>query len=609
MKKNKLTNCFVYIILILIVSFIIEEGYVIIKNFYISKKDNNIINVSDIANGKNILKGDNNQYIEKLEIYYKAENDVDFKVIYTKKNGKKEYEIIERFDNEINKQVINIKSNVNSLKIISDNLSDANIYKLSINNHVMFNIYVYFYLVVVFILCYLLYYMYKFGIEEKFLNRYFMIVALLSGSVFIILQPSTTYYSWDDQIHFKNTFELFGGNFNYSIGEFSMIDGRPVGLRSVGTIEERIIQNDYLNKKEFSNYTTSSSRFITYSKYFYIIPAIGYNLGKILNLPFSICFRLGKFMILLSYVLIMGYAIKICKTSKKLLCVVGLIPTNIFLASQYSYDPIVTSGLTLAFVILLNLFIDKNEKVDFRKLLIFIISILVASFVKAVYIPFLLLIFLVPKDRFLNSKLKWYTCAMCIILFLLVLYTFVAPTVVNPSVVGDTRGGDTSIAGQLFLILHHPLNYSIILFKSIIINSFDYLIGVSSLINYSYLGYLSGNLFYLYFILIMFIALTENSNKQINGKYKIGIVIVSFVIIVLIWTALYLSFTPVGYDGIFGVQARYYLPFVFPLLICLNNNKIKSSINDKYTNLFVFGVPSFVLMCSIYEVILLHFCL
>lgn len=45
--------------------------------------------------------------------------------------------------------------------------------------------------------------------------------------------------------------------------------------------------------------------------------------------------------------------------------------------------------------------------------------------------------------------------------------------------------------------------------------------------------------------------------------------------VVLIWTALYLSFTEVGYTAIVGVQARYYLPFIFMIYLCLQNDKIE----------------------------------
>ena len=86
-------------------------------------------------------------------------------------------------------------------------------------------------------------------------------------------------------------------------------------------------------------------------------------------------------MILLSYALIMGYAIKISKIGKRLLCVIGLIPTSMFLASEYSYDPAVMSGITLAMVILINWFLDKKEKITFKTMFIFIASILYASFV------------------------------------------------------------------------------------------------------------------------------------------------------------------------------------------------------------------------------------
>ena len=222
--------------------------------------------------------------------------------------------------------------------------------------------------------------MIKNGCNQKNIHRYFFVVGLIVGLVFIILQPSTTYYSWDDHIHFSNVYELHGGNVNWNIGEFSMVDASPIGRGTIYSYE------DYLNQKKFLNhstrivYNTSVGRMITYSKLVYIPASIGYYVSKLLGFPFSVCFRIGKVMILLSYLLIMSYAVKISKIGKKILVVLGLIPSSMFLATQYSYDPAVISGSVLASVILVNWFVDKKSMVDFKTMLLFLFALLYASF-------------------------------------------------------------------------------------------------------------------------------------------------------------------------------------------------------------------------------------
>ncbi|MBR3161660.1 MAG: DUF2142 domain-containing protein [Bacilli bacterium] len=614
MTKKRITKIFISLCIIALISFLLEFGHSTIKRIYIKNKYNtNTTNISDykhITSEKNILNKP--VYIEKLELYYSTSKDVEFQIIYTTNNEykkTKDFTVNERFDNEINKQVINIKKEIKSLKLSGKDLNKVRIKQIKINNNINFNYYIYGYIYCILLLVYIIVNIYQKELNKKNIHKYFMIITFIIGSLFIFLQPASTFYSWDDQIHFTSTYELIGTKFKWKIGEFSMIDDSPIGLRSIGAIEEQEIQKNYLNQNKYSKFYSKGARFMTYSKYYYLIPAFGFNFGRLIGLPFTICFKMGKIMILLSYVLIMGYAIKISKLSKRLLCVIGLIPTNVFLASQYSYDPAVMSGLTLASVILFNWFIDKNEKVNFRSLLIFIISLLYASFVKAIYVPFLLLFLLVPKDRFMNNKAHQTIKILSLVLLILVMYTFVAPTITNSSIVGDTRGGDTSIAGQIAVILNNPLGYTTILYHAAVGHLFDYLIGASSLINYSYLGHLQGNIFYLYFMVIMFFTFTEKDSKQLDFKYRFPVIIISIGIIILIWTALYLSFTPVGSTEINGVQPRYFLPLIFPILSCFKSSKVNNYFSERICNVIVFAVPVLVILISIYKLVLIRFCL
>ena len=609
MKKNSFWKALLFCFAI---SLIIEGGYVFIKNIYLKAHD--IYGSKElkynIEDNSIILNDDG--YIEKLFVDYEVIDDVDFEVNYISSDyygNDKEYIIEERFDNEINRQVINVKKKVKNFRIVSEELNKVKIVKLISYNKVRFNYYVLGYIFCALLLIVVLYNIFKYGISKDDIYKYFMFFAFIIGLLFIFLQPSSTYYSWDDQIHFTNTYEMFKTVSRWKVGEFSMVDVSPVGLRSIGGIEEHEIQNEYLNSNNYSEFTSTSSRFITYSRVFYILPSIGFNVARIIGLPFSICFKAGKVMILLCYVLIMGYAIKISKIGKRLLSVVGLIPTSMFLASQYSYDSAVISGVTLAMVMLINWFVDKKEKVTFNSMLIFILAILYASFVKGIYIPIILLFLMIPKDRFSNVKVSRSVKILSVILMLLVMYTFVMPTVGNSAVAGDVRGGDTSVSAQIAMILSHPLGYFKVLYNCMIGNFIDFLVGVNLIINYAYLGVIRGNLFYLYFIVLLFVAFTDMYFYKLDKKYKISILVICLGVSVLIWTALYVSYTPVGALDIAGVQPRYFLPLTFPMLLLLHSDKIKHNFSDKVYDTIVFAIPVFVLMVSLYKFFLISFCL
>ena len=317
----------------------------------------------------------NNSYVDKLKITYVAERDVNFTLNYQDEDyygNLEDNTINDVFDNEVSESVNNFRSKVSKVEILCDSNSSIEIDSIIIENELDLNVFRIFFITITLVLGYILYKFYKKEGNIDNIHRYFVLVGLLLGITIIILQPSTTYYSWDDQIHFSNTYEIFDANGNWDVGEVAMIDATPVGRRSISAIEEQMNMNDYLNIDEPGNYVSFKSRFITYNKIAYLPSAIGFHLCKIINLPFVVCFKVGKIMNLLAYLLIFGYAIKITKTLKRFLVVLGLVPTNLFLATQYSYDPAVISGITLGIVLFYNMITNKDNKVDFKFMVLFL---------------------------------------------------------------------------------------------------------------------------------------------------------------------------------------------------------------------------------------------
>lgn len=66
----------------------------------------------------------------------------------------------------------------------------------------------------------------------------------------------------------------------------------------------------------------------------------------------------------------------------------------------------------------------------------------------------------------------------------------------------------------------------------------------------------------------------------------------------LIWSAMYLSFTPVGEASIAGVQARYYLPLIYLGALLLSNSKIKVEISKYGLAKLSFIVANILANCS-----------
>ena len=80
---------------------------------------------------------------------------------------------------------------------------------------------------------------------------------------------------------------------------------------------------------------------------------------------------------------------------------------------------------------------------------------------------------------------------------------------------------------------------------------------------------------------------------------------VVFVVVGLIWTAMYLSFTTIGNTTIGGVQARYYLPVLLPVSYALYGNRIKFTVKPETIRKLALGTVIFFETHLIYQLIIL----
>ena len=159
---------------------------------------------------------------------------------------------------------------------------------------------------------------------------------------------------------------------------------------------------------------------------------------------------------------------------------------------------------------------------------------------------------------------------MVIVACILLMLTFLIPTAGN-TMASDVRGGDTDVGRQLQMILAHPWSYIQILFENISKTFNSYVMGIESISTMAYEGVFE--FYMLVTALILGVACTE-PRKTMNGMTKKSMNIFKIIILplvagvmALIWTALYLAFTEVGEVMIKGVQGRYYIPLLLPLLM------------------------------------------
>lgn len=442
----------------------------------------------------------------------------------------------------------------------------------------------------------------------------FLIVALSAGLSLIAALPITNLYSWDDEVHYRNALQLsYIGDSEFSSSDlmlanlFDVQEGHSVDASmhrwpldfSITWGEEEI---DHLIAELNDGYSRGAVRVdegisasvLSYTIIGYVPSAIGLWIGRLLGLPFHWIFALGRICNLFSYCLVSYFAIKIIPYKKALLCAIALLPTTLFMASNYAYDPWLLSFGYLAIALLLREMMSA-ESVDGRSLLPILLTFFLSLGPKAVYFPLIGLMFLMPLKKIPSDRRKQYYGSV-VALGLLVVITFLAPLVVSSGGgAGDARGGEgVNATEQLSFVLSNPMRYLSIL-NSFLFGTYLTLPSVSdATINLAYLGVLSTELPIFEALVPLFllaVMLTDNNGYE-RKKLSIGVSLWSLFLFAVtlfgICTALYLSFTAVGLTTVAGVQPRYLLPLVLPLGVFVFNARIKISISYKRYSCFVF---------------------
>lgn len=94
----------------------------------------------------------------------------------------------------------------------------------------------------------------------------------------------------------------------------------------------------------------------------------------------------------------------------------------------------------------------------------------------------------------------------------------------------------------------------------------------------------------------------EDSWKEYN-KVKIAMIVLVMMIIILIATALYISFTPVALETINGCQPRYLIPLMFGFFALIGSNKWKNKLSLKIYNSAAMAMVAALLLANAWQVV------
>jgi uncharacterized membrane protein len=134
-------------------------------------------------------------------------------------------------------------------------------------------------------------------------------------------------------------------------------------------------------------------------------------------------------------------------------------------------------------------------------------------------------------------------------------------------------------------ILGNPFGYIMTIFNTLYyyLNSF-----VSGFIGESLCWYditISG-LFFKSLVVILITSIIFDNTKLKNGDKSLSFIVI-FIVVLLVFTSEYLSWTSVGDFLISGIQGRYFIPLIIPILLLLNVGDLRVDAKNIFSYMFL----------------------
>ena len=446
----------------------------------------------------------------------------------------------------------------------------------------------------------------------------FLIVGLCCGIFLATAMPAVTALSFDDQIHFENVWNLsFGKYLRTSASSDSLAALSWTTAQNDSFIYAQDTYADYLRLVEqvdapASNVLTEPSStgrqqwILTNTGY--ITQALGMALARWMGLPMHmqiIAARLGN---MLGYVLLCFAAIHFLKRFKLTFAAIALMPTPMFMASNFSYDPLCTGLCMLGTALIIDAVLDRDTRISWKRLLGIFVSFMLACNIKAVYAPLLLLVLLLPRSKFASRGQAVYVKVISMVLMLVAVGGILLDISGDINVIQDTRGDGADSAGQIAFVLSHPLTY-FGYFISALWNGFQVYLLDSPRLTWAYLGSCSGIWATFSLMLMLFTCYTDNDTafaQRVSWQQRIGLLLVAGIATGLMFTAMYVGFSAVGSSSFGGVQGRYMLPILPLFALLLSPNGVKNAMNKTGWHM-VFSLGNLlILMATCYELVLVN---
>ncbi|MGZ7069770.1 MAG: DUF2142 domain-containing protein [Methanobacterium sp.] len=402
----------------------------------------------------------------------------------------------------------------------------------------------------------------------------FLALALIYGTAFLIVIPP--FMISDEHFHFYKTYYTSEGHLlpdknNYFFPE------------SIDTTMQEFFPLNYVynNKTAINNIPlflnlplnpdkkiySDISNIAIYLPIPYLANSIMMATLRLFNLSPLLMMYLGRLINLFIWVILVYFAIKITPVHKWVFLMLALMPMTLNQAASLSADSF-TIGLSFLTIAFFFNYSFSNRAINSKDIIIMFILIFTLALSKQGYIPLLLLLLMIPIDKFNNSRIR--ILAFTLIGSITLLFTGIWDYIFKDSYVAIVNPA-ISASNQIFFILQNPLQFGYIFLNTLNLKFQFYLISFVGIFGWLQIP-LPEIMVYTYLAALIIVALLDK-NKLVVNKVQKSVSFFTFLIIsFMVFLFEYTTWTPVGASLIEGVMGRYFIPAA-PLFFLLFYNR------------------------------------
>lgn len=429
----------------------------------------------------------------------------------------------------------------------------------------------------------------KDNIKERIENLYIILAIAFGVTMIFVLPP---FNAPDEYAHFVKSYTFT------TFADDKGITNLPVSLESLyskyghSLLDQKM---DFETKSYFNDLMQDSNKDVlsenefvyTNTKYLKALPylpsAILLFLLKLIGVSPLVMSVAGRFLSLIVMLIMYYLAIKNVPILKRLFMVICLLP--IVLHQAVINQDYLTNATVILLIAMVLKYRYKQIRIGIEEMSILSVLGIMLACCKFGYFVFLGVIFLIPCRLFKTKKVAVLFKLAFIIIPIMV--SFIGNVAITAA--EDTTHYSISYS------LSNPVNTIKVFAKTfwqraeldLFRGQFDGF-GVSTKWNN---GFISSVLYFIY--ILYFLSSEKQDVEKIEKKTRIVLFVIAFLLIGVVYSAMYLNWTNIGADTIDGLQPRYFTPAILCLALAFSNSIIKIDVKNKEK-------LDTILMCVIY---------